>query len=175
VVALSALTALSSLTLTGCGRDVPATVGSESIASADRGDPLSISGTTLDGAPLSLADLRGKVVVVNDWASWCGPCRDETPSIVHLADDVNPADVAVVGINVSDDATAARAFVTEFSMPYPSIVDADGSLLQTIPGVPPSALPSTVVLDRQGRVAARYIGPVDPAALRATVAQLAAA
>lgn len=157
-----------------CGRDLPPTVGTESIAPADRGAPLVLAGPTLDGSTLDVASLRGRVVVVNDWASWCVPCREETPALVALARESDPADVAVVGLNVTDDPAAAQAFVDEYAVPYPSIEDPDGTLLTTIPGVPPSALPSTVVLDRSGRVAARIIGAVDPAELRALVAGLAA-
>ena len=146
--------------LTGCGRDAPAVAGTETIAPGERGDPLELSGTTLDGARVSLADYRGRIVVLNDWASWCAPCRDEMPALARFAAD-NP-DVAVVGLNVEDEAAAAAAFLAETGADFPSIVDRDGSLLREIPGVPPSALPSTVVLDAQGRVAARVIGPTDP-------------
>ena len=159
VFAVAAVVVLPVL-LAGCGRDVPAVAGTETIAPGDRGDPLEISGTTLDGAPLGLADYRGRVVVLNDWASWCAPCRDEMPALARFAAD-NP-DVAVVGLNVEDEAAAATAFLAETGADFPSIVDRDGSLLRQIPGVPPSALPSTVVLDVQGRVAARVIGPTDP-------------
>lgn len=160
--------------LAGCGRDVPPVPGTESIAAEERGETLTVAGPTLDGPSLDLADLRGRVVVLNNWASWCAPCREETPTLVDLAASSDPADVAVVGLNVTDEADAARAFVAEFAMPYPSIVDPEGRILAGIPGVPPSALPSTVVLDRQGRVAARIIGAVDPVDLSALVTALAA-
>ena len=145
----------------------------ESFAPADRELAPSISGTTLDGQPLDLDDYRGTVVVLNSWASWCGPCRDEVPAFVDLAGS-GDADVAVVGLNVDDDPAAARAFVDEFAMPYPSIVDAAGTILPTIPGVPPAALPSTVIVDAQGRIAARIIGAVDGAALGDLVASIGA-
>lgn len=146
--------------------------GSASIAPDDRGDPLALSGTTLDGEPLDLADLRGRVVVLNAWASWCGPCRDETPAFVDLARGANEDDVVVVGLNVTDEPTAAQAFVDEFAMPYPSIVDADGSLAASLPGVPPRSLPVTVILDRDGRVAARIIGATDPLELVSLTAEV---
>lgn len=131
-----------------------------------------IAGTTLDGAFLDVADLRGRIVVVNSWASWCGPCREETPAFVELSNGVDPDDVAVVGLNVTDDETAARAFVEEFAVPYPSIVDAEGDILATIPGVPPSSLPSTVILDRDGRIAARVIGATDAMELATLIAAI---
>ncbi len=133
-----------------------------------------IDGSTLDGSALDLATLRGRVVVLNAWASWCTPCRTEIPAFVSLAEASDAADVAVVGLDVQDEQAAARDFVRDFAMPYPSIVDGDGSLLTTIPGVPPSALPSTVVLDRGGRIAARIIGEADPDRLNEIVRGLVA-
>jgi len=144
----------------GCGRDTPAIPGVEAIDAAERVQMPAIRGTTLDGQDLDLADLAGSVVVLNNWASWCAPCRDETPVLVALASTSDPHDVAVIGMNVSDHHDAA-AFAKEFKMPYPSIEDKDGTILATIPGVPPSALPSTIILDRSGRVAARIIGKVN--------------
>ena len=82
------------------------------------------------------------------------------------------ADAAVVGLNVTDDAAAARAFAAEFGIPYPSIADPDGTLLRTIPGVPPSSLPSTVILDRQGRVAARISGAATYDGVSSLVAEI---
>lgn len=160
--------------LAGCGRDLPASelVGVESVASDDREDVVAIAGTTLDGRPLDLADLRGRIVVLNGWASWCAPCRDETPALVSLSESSDPADIVVVGLNVTDDPESARAFVEEFGMPYPSIEDPEGALLATIPGIPPASLPSTVVLDRDGRIAARIIGGTDAMELATILAQV---
>ena len=160
--------------LAGCGRDQPpsALVGTDTVATAEREEPLALAGTTLDGQPLDLADLRGRVVVLNAWASWCGPCRDETPALVSLSEGSDPDDLVVVGLNVTDDAAAARAFVDEFDMPYPSIEDPEGDLLATIPGVPPASLPSTVILDRDGRIAARIIGGTDAIELATLIAQV---
>jgi thiol-disulfide isomerase/thioredoxin len=160
--------------LAGCGRDQPAStlVGVEAVSSQDRSDVPVIAGTTLDGQSLDVADLRGRIVIVNSWASWCGPCREETPAFVELSKGVNPADVAIVGLNVTDDDAAARAFVDEFDVPYPSIVDAEGDILATIPGVPPSSLPSTVILDREGRIAARVIGATDAMELATLIAAI---
>jgi thiol-disulfide isomerase/thioredoxin len=167
VVAMALLVALA---LTACGRDVPPVVGTSTVASSDREPAPAIAGTTLDGSALDLADYRGRVVVLNNWASWCAPCRDEAPAFAALAASSDPADVVVVGLNVTDEVAAARAFAAEVGMTYPSIVDSDGSILRTIPGVPPSALPSTIVLDREGRIAAQVIGPTDGAELAVLVA-----
>lgn len=133
-----------------------------------------LSGPTLDGSTLDLASLRGKVVVLNSWASWCEPCKKEIPDFVALSKSVDPAKVVVVGLNVSDDPAAATAFATEYAISYPSVVDESGDVLATVPGVPPKALPSTVVIDGSGRIAARVIGAADPAELARIVADVSA-
>lgn len=173
---LAVLLICASLAVGACGREQPAAslVGSTSFAPQDRQMPPEIQGTTTAGEPLRLADLRGKVVVLNSWASWCGPCRDEIPGFVALAKSADPASVAVIGLNVNDDAKAALSFEKQFDMTYPSLVDPDGHILATIPDVPPKAIPSTIVLDRQGRVAARIIGPVAANDLANTVAAVEA-
>jgi thiol-disulfide isomerase/thioredoxin len=166
-VAALALLALVPALLAGCGRDQPASalVGTEEVGVDDRGDSLSIVGSTLDGAPFDLADLRGKVVVLNSWASWCPPCEAEMPAFVNLSETTDPNDVVVVGLNVSDELAAAQAFIEEMGMTFPSVSDPDGALLASIPGVPPKSLPSTVILDRDGRIATRIIGATDPVSL----------
>lgn len=166
--------AVAAVALVGCGRDQPPVVGTSMIDAADRELLPPIAGTTLDGSSVDLADLRGKVVVLNSWASWCAPCRTEIPAFVALSRQVDPANVAIVGLDVSDDDTAAREFVDEFAMTYPSIVDGDGTILPTIPGVPPAALPSTVIVDREGRIAVRIIGEADANELPALVEQVTA-
>ena len=166
----------AALVLSGCGRDVPASaqVGTTTIAPSDRGPMPPIAGTTLTGATLDLASLRGKVVVLNSWASWCAPCKEEVPAFVSLAGSSDPSDVTVVGLNVNDEPAAATDFAKQHSMAYPSIVDPDGHLLSTIPDVPPESLPSTVILDRQGRIAARIIGAAKPDDLTGIVAAVVA-
>lgn len=151
------------LLVTGCGREQPASamVGTEEVADEDRGEPIAFTGTTMSGEPFDLTDLRGRIVVLNAWASWCAPCRTEMPAFVDLHTTVDPQDVAVVGLNVADESAAAADFVDEMSMAFPTVVDEDGAILATIPGVPPKALPSTVILDREGRIASRIIGPTD--------------
>ena len=162
--------------LGACGRDVPASsqVGVTSIAPADREPLPAVAGATLDGGTLDIADFTGKVVVLNAWASWCGPCKEEVPAFVALHDAADPADVAVVGLDVSDDAAAAASFVAQYGMTYPSIVDTAGEILARLPGVPPAALPSTLVVDREGRVAARIIGVADSGELGRIVADVSA-
>lgn len=145
------------------------------VAAADRVAAPSFSGTTLDGSTLSSADLIGKVAVLNVWASWCAPCRSEAPELAALAKELGSDDVAFVGLDTRDSTAAATAFVKRFDIGFPSIVDADGSIqLLFHDTLPPQAIPSTLVLDRQGRVAARFLGVVEPSSLKAVVTSLTA-
>ncbi|MHB1163869.1 MAG: TlpA family protein disulfide reductase [Candidatus Nanopelagicales bacterium] len=160
--------------LPGCGRDQPPQVGTTVIPADERQALPAVFGPTLAGGSLDLADLRGRVVVLNSWASWCEPCRAEMPALVDLARSVDPADAAVVGLNVRDDPAEATAFAGSLGVTYPSIVDPEGTILPTIPGVPPASLPSTVIVDRDGRVAVRVIGAVDPRELPGLVAAVVA-
>lgn len=144
------------------------------IAEADRVPAPAIVGTTLDGEPFALADLRGAVVVLNVWASWCAPCRAEAPDLQEVASEYEQtAAVQFVGLNTRDSAEAADAFVDRFGLTYPSVVDTDGVLqLAFRDSLPPAAIPSTVVIDPQGRVAARVIGAVDASTLRGLIEPL---
>ena len=161
-----------SAVLGACGRDLPpsALVGASSIPAADRQTMPPISGPTLTGEALDLTSLRGKVVVLNSWASWCGPCADEAPQIAKFRASADPATVAVVGLDVSDKSGDAKDFVAKYGITYPSIVDPEGALLATVPGVPPAALPSTVIIDADGRIAGRVIGATTAQQLRDLVA-----
>jgi thiol-disulfide isomerase/thioredoxin len=129
-----------------------------------------VEGTTLDGRHLALADLTGHVVVINVWGSWCVPCRAEAPILARLARETVAKGVRFVGIDTRDRSAAARAFVRNFKIPYPSILDTDGQVLLRFSGViPVSAIPSTLVVDRAGRIAARVIGRVDYTTLRGLI------
>jgi len=131
-----------------------------------------ISGPTLAGPTLDLHSLRGSVVVLNVWASWCTECRAESPALAKLASDPRLSAVRFVGIDEQDKAEAARSFASAVGTTYPHLMDPDGSLLARVPLVPSSAIPSTVVIDQDGRVAARVIGAVDVAQLRTELLSL---
>ena len=127
-----------------------------------------LEGTTLDGDAFSMSELGGKIVVINVWGSWCAPCRAETPDLVRLARENASRGVRFVGINTRDNPAAARSFVRKFKVPYPSVDDTSGRALLSFRDVIPTAvIPSTVVVDRQGKVAARVIGPVTYSTLKA--------
>ena len=125
-----------------------------------RKQPGDVAGETLDGKPVSLSDFRGRTVVVNVWGSWCAPCRAEAPDLVAASKELAPKGVRFLGINSRDlDRAAARAFVRRFQVPYPSIYDQQGRTLLAFRGtLSPNAIPSTVVIDPRGRVAASIIG-----------------
>lgn len=120
-----------------------------------------LAGTTLGGERVSLRDFAGKIVVVNVWGSWCGPCRAETPDLVRLARQDAARGVAFLGVDTRDNLGSGQAFAREFNVPYPSIFDESGASLLPLRGtIPTSVIPSTVVIDAKGNVAARVIGPV---------------
>lgn len=123
-----------------------------------------LSGETLDGEPLSTADYSGQVIVLNVWGSWCAPCRAEAPALMAAAEKL--PDVQFIGVNTRDlDRAPAQAFVRAFDVAYPNLYDPDGSLLLGFGQVPPKAIPSTLVIDEAGRVAARMLGEVTTATL----------
>ena len=135
---------------------------------ADRGRPVELSGGTLTDETLDLTDMRGDVVVVNVWGSWCVPCRIEAPVLARVSQEYRQRGVSFVGVNVKDNRAAAVAFEEEYGITYPSIEDTDGrAVLALSQYVPASAVPVTLVLDRDGRVAARVLGAVREATLRA--------
>ncbi|HIT75255.1 MAG TPA: TlpA family protein disulfide reductase [Candidatus Avipropionibacterium avicola] len=144
------------------------------IAVADRTPAPVASGTDLDGKPLASDDFGDKVVVLNVWGSWCAPCRKEAPALVEAQQQT--ADVAqFVGINTRDlDTGPAQAFVRAFELNYPSIFDPSGAELLKFEELPPGAIPSTLVIDAEGRIAARIIGTTTTATLVGLVRDVAA-
>ena len=125
----------------------------------DRKPAPAISGTDLDGAKVDLAKYHGKVVVLNFWASWCAPCRAESPTLEALYEKHKKSGVQFLGVNIKDDRTAAGAFERKQKIAYPSVYDQSGDIaLGFRATVPPKAIPSTIVVDRQGRVSGRIIG-----------------
>jgi peroxiredoxin len=186
--ALAALAAMCvGVVLAGCGSPPGgAEVADPGYASGDgtvttwvpsgRGTPVDLAGRTYAGEDVDLATWRGDVVVLNFWYAGCPPCRAEAPDLVALATDYEARGVRLLGVNSRDDAGTAQAFERTFAIPYPSLDDAQSravAALQGVVGV--RAMPTTVVLDREGRVAARVIGRAEASTLRALVEQELAA
>lgn len=127
---------------------------------ADRADAPVLEGEDLEGGTVSSADFAGRTLVVNVWGSWCPPCRKEAPVLQEVADAYADRDVQFLGLNVRDQVAAARAFEERIGTTYPSIVDRDGrQQLGFADSLPSQAIPTTWVIDAEGRVAARIIDP----------------
>jgi thiol-disulfide isomerase/thioredoxin len=140
----------------------------------DRKPAPAIKGTTVQGQPLNLASYKGKVVVVNFWASWCAPCRAEAPTLQKVSEETKASGVQFVGVDIKDGKDNAAAFQRTFKTTYPSLFDQAGQIALSFRDVPPNAVPSTLVIDRQGRIAARAIGSISYSPLRDIVTKLAA-
>jgi cytochrome c biogenesis protein CcmG/thiol:disulfide interchange protein DsbE len=117
----------------------------------------------------SLADYRGHVVVLNFWASWCDPCRDESPLLQPWYRRLDKQGATVLGVDVQDVSGDARAFVDEYGLTYPMLRDGPGDIRDAY-GI--LGLPETFVVDAKGRIAAVARGPVDEQFMRQHVAPL---
>jgi thiol-disulfide isomerase/thioredoxin len=184
--AAAALVTVASLTLAACAggsiaQGTPASNG-QSFVSGDGGTTVfkgssapqapSVAGTTLGGAKLSLSRFRGHVLVLNFWGSWCTPCRAEAPRLASLARAFSSSDVAFLGVDIRDTPASAKAFQRNFKITYPSLNDPGGQVaLDFRTTVPPAGIPTTLVISRGGRIAARVIGEVSYSGLRGLISQ----
>jgi thiol-disulfide isomerase/thioredoxin len=186
----TALVAVLLLALAGCG------VAKDAVASGDtfefvapggqtqifydppqeRGTVRGLSGESLlePGRTIGLDDFPGQVVVLNVWGSWCGPCREEMPALQAVHEQMQPAGVTLLGIDVRDDRDAARDFMLDRGITYPSIYDNPGRSLVALRGFPRNTVPSTIVLDRQHRVAVIFLKAVRIGELLPVVQRVAA-
>lgn len=139
------------------------------VAEKDRGEPLELEFTTLEGETVSLAEIRPTIVVINLWYAACPPCRKEAPILKELSEELGDS-VQFIGANVRDQDSAAQAFISNYQIPYPNMVDSQGEMVALLSGVlPPQATPSTVILDAQGRAAARVVGEVEKSTLKGLI------
>lgn len=147
---------------------------SEIIPAAKRAEPVTLTGTTLDGQSWASTEHRDKVLVVNVWASWCGPCDKEAPELVKVAGDPGVSTLAnFVGINLREQPAAGKAQVAAWKLPYPNLSDPGGQSILALQGKA-AAMPSTLLLDREGRIAARTLGPVTESTLTGMIEDVAA-
>jgi thiol-disulfide isomerase/thioredoxin len=142
----------------GTGQVQPVGSAVAVIPEADRRPLPAFSAATLDGTRIDLASLRGRPLVLNFWASWCGPCRAEQEGLELAARDLAGREVRVVGVNIRDDQGAARSYLKEFGVGYPSLFDRPAVLPARLGDLGPQAPPYTLVVDAAGRVAARVFG-----------------
>ncbi|HEY0506838.1 MAG TPA: TlpA disulfide reductase family protein [Blastococcus sp.] len=148
-------------------RFVAGTPAGEVIPAKDRASAPEFAGTLLDGSDFSSTELAGKVAVLNFWGSWCAPCRVETPEFQEVYAEVRNDGVEFLGLNVKEtDEQFAHAFVDRFGIEFPSLYDPRGEVALAFRGYPANAIPSTIVLDAEGRVAAVYTGTVSQEDLR---------
>jgi thiol-disulfide isomerase/thioredoxin len=133
-----------------------------------------VLGTTLSGGTFRLSADRGAVLVMNFWGSWCTPCREEAPVLGALARHFSGAGVRFLGVDIRDDPASAVAFMRTYRISYPSLNDPNDLIALDFRGTaPPAGIPTTLVIDARGRIAARVIGPVSYDSLRALITQAA--
>ncbi|MGH3702987.1 MAG: TlpA family protein disulfide reductase [Agromyces sp.] len=182
---MTAVVVASALLLTGCTSDPLADQfregsGKNYIAgdgtitvydSAERGDAIEFSGETVEGEQYDSADDAGKVQVVNFWYAGCAPCRAEAPILQEVHEAVDADEVSFVGVNVRDQAGTAAPFEKDYGIGYPSVLDVEtGEAQLAFAGkVPPAAVPTTIVLDQDGKVAARVLGQLKDASILQTI------
>ena len=142
---------------------------------ATRGEPVQLSGKLFDGTTVDAADFAGQVTVLNFWYAACAPCRLEAPDLQALSEEFTD-EAQFYGVNIRDERATAEAFERNFGVTYPSFQDKDGGILLAMTNyVPPQAVPTTLVLDKKGRVAARILGVADKGTLKALIRDTAAA
>ncbi len=122
---------------------------------------------------IDLNDYKNKVIVLNVWGSWCGPCRKEAKELQELYLKNKDSGVEFIGINIRDSKVSAEKFIANFGITYPNIFDRDGvKLLVFKDTLPANAIPSTVLVDKNGKVATRQLGPIDRALVQGFISSL---
>ncbi|MFF4362260.1 TlpA family protein disulfide reductase [Streptomyces sp. NPDC001604] len=179
-VAALLMSACSSGGTSGGGGDTNFVMGKDGISTAKKGERAAapdLSGKTVDGGQLDVASFKGKVVVLNVWGSWCAPCRAEAPNFEKVYQDLKSKGVQFVGINTRDTSTQnAVAFEKQQGITYQSLYDPTGKLMLRFKRgtLNPQAVPSTLVLDREGNIAARSLAALSEDKLRTMIAPVLA-
>ncbi|MEU3333984.1 TlpA family protein disulfide reductase [Streptomyces sp. NPDC002144] len=187
-VLLTAAAAAAALTLSACssggtsggGGDTNFVMGKDGISTAKKGQRAAapdLSGKTVNGQQLDVASYKGKVVVLNVWGSWCAPCRAEAPGLEKVYESLKAKGVQFVGINTRDTSVQnAVAFEKQMGVTFPSLYDPTGKLMLRFKKgtLNPQAVPSTLVLDREGGIAARSLAALSEDKLRSMIAPVLA-
>jgi thiol-disulfide isomerase/thioredoxin len=158
LVALLAVSACTSAGSNGTYRFTSATALGQVIPINDRKPAGTFTGDLMDGGTTGTADLRGKVALLNFWASWCAPCRVESPQLDLLYRAVKSKGVEFIGVDTKDAKSNAKAFLHDFDISYPNVYDEQGEIAVRLGDLPARGLPFTVLLDKSGDVAAVYLG-----------------
>ncbi|UUU23594.1 TlpA family protein disulfide reductase [Streptomyces sp. DSM 40750] len=183
--AVCAIPVAVALALSGCSTSEPLVLDTDtgqsgrsqlfkSVPVAERADAPDFSGSTVDEDPVRLSDYRGEVVVVNAWATWCGPCRAESPALERTYQGFKDQGVQVLGISTDVERKNALAFQREFGLSYPSLHDPHGRQFLKLPRdmVNPQLLPFTLFVDREGRIAGAVQAPLTEKELRTILTPL---
>ncbi|MEO5875168.1 MAG: TlpA disulfide reductase family protein [Streptosporangiaceae bacterium] len=169
-----AVAVVAVLLTAGCGGTDKPDSTTKHFPAGERRQPVTAAGLGLDQEPLALKDLQGKVVVVNFWASWCSPCRAEAPAMEQLYGENKAKGVEFVGVDVKDTDAAAKAFVRTYQLTYPNLADPQGKITLDFRSVSPGAVPTTLILDRKGRIAVQHSGSINYTALAPLIARVVA-
>jgi peroxiredoxin len=176
LVALAGCTTGSSVVDVNNGgnfRFVAGTPAGKVIPQGERKSAPTFAGDLLGGGDFTSSSLAGSIAVLNFWGSWCPPCRVETPEFQQVYTEVQPRGVQFLGLNVKEtDPQFATAFVRDKGITFPSLYDPKGEVALAFRDYPANAIPSTIILDRKGRVAAVYTGAVQPDDLRTVLGEL---
>jgi cytochrome c biogenesis protein CcmG/thiol:disulfide interchange protein DsbE len=170
IAVICVLVALVALLAYGLVQNQPDRAVDEALAQGEREPAPELDLPKLDGSgDASLADYRGKVVVLNFWASWCKPCKDESPLLQSWHERMKDRGGLVLGVDMLDLTSRAQAFIDDYELTYPMLKDKDGEGLEKFGVV---QYPETFVIDREGRIAALARGPVDEQFMRTKVEPL---
>ena len=168
VVLITTVAAIGLLIICGKGKDFPLNTNGLSI-----GKPASdFTLLTPDGVKVSLSQFRGRPVLINFWASWCIPCREEMPDLVRAYEDHKAEGFMILGVNLtySDTLLDVQAFVTEFNMTFPVVLDHDGAVAQRLYQIP--GIPTSVFIKRNGTIAWIQIGKMTGQQINQYIAEI---